>query len=182
MSSLFPVCSRPSFNTNFVLNATIHILILLSIVSGFFFFYVSGLSQEKYQSEIKKAIEENLIPQLEKIDTSGTLKSTLQKLDLEKLSEYYALPSSSKNNWWLSRVTALALLMLLISVIGMSLILQQSCNQCPPLWDIIKENIYLFTLVGMVEVGFFMMIARKFVPTKPSLMISSVVKSIQKNL
>lgn len=177
-------CTRPPQNTSFFINAVLHIVILLTIVSSFFFFYVSKLSQDKFKHELKNIINENLGETLRTSDKTGTLKEGLKNIDLTRVIAYYKDKEDEVmkvQNQWLFRVTVICILALFVTVILSIAILRQSCNQCAPMSHILKENIILFAFIGIVEVTFFMKVASKYVPTKPSLMMQSIVDSLKAN-
>jgi hypothetical protein len=177
-------CARPPKNTSFFINVVIHIAILLTIVSSFFFFYVSKLSRDKFKDELEDLINQNLSPAIQKADSNGVIKETLKQLDLNRITKYYKNKTDtamSIQNKWLFRVTLLAIVMLVFTVILSVIILRQACGQCAPFTQILKENIILFTFVGFMEVSFFLTVARNFVPSKPSLMMSTIVESLKAN-
>lgn len=165
----------------FFTNVVLHILILLIIISSFYFFYVSKLSSDKFKSELTDLINNNLEPALQKAD-NGTLKSILSQLDINNVKEYYKNKtdaSAQAQNTWLKRCTALIIIVLLLTIILTYYILKQSCNQSTPMKKLLKENLILFFFVGLIEITFFMLIAKKFVPTKPSLMMETMISSLQ---
>lgn len=44
------------------------------------------------------------------------------------------------------------------------------------------ENLLIFSAVGFVEFMFFKFVATKYIPAPPSLMIKSIINSLQDNL
>jgi hypothetical protein len=177
-------CQRPPKNVSFFVNAVLHILILLVIVSTFYFVFVEKLSKEKFQDELEDLINTNLGPALVNADKDGAFKLALQNINIDHIVNYYQNKTDKAmtiQNRWLKRVVVMAIVFLIVTIILTIYILKISCHQCAPFSHILKENILLFMFVGVVEVTFFMTIARKFVPTEPSLMMRSIVDSLKNN-
>jgi flagellar biosynthesis/type III secretory pathway M-ring protein FliF/YscJ len=177
-------CERPPKNVSFFVNAVLHVLILLVIVSTFYFAFVEKLSREKFQEELEDLINTNLGPALINGDKDGALKTALQGLNMDHIVSYYQNKTDKAmqiQNRWLFRVVIMAILFLVVTIVLTVYILKISCHQCAPFSHILKENLLLFMFVGFVEVTFFLMIARKFVPTQPSLMMQSIVDSLKAN-
>lgn len=180
-----PGCVRPGKNTNFFVNGVLHVLILLMIVSSFFFLYVSQLSKDKFEDELRDMINNNLGNAIQTADTKQDLKNMLKQMPMDTVVNYYENkvdPASDLQNQWLKRTIVMIIIALFITVVGTLVILKLSCHQSVPFWSILKENIIMFALVGCVEIAFFMYIARNFVPTKPSLMMQAIVDSMKRNL
>ena len=178
------LCSRPPKNVNFFLNTVVHILILLLIISGFFFLYVSKLSQDKFKSEVTDLVDQNFNTLIKTADKDQVVKKLLSEVNVDRISDYYQNQTDQVKqltNTWLSRVTIMAIAMLVFTIIMVVVILKSSCGQCIPILEIIKENVILFAFVGFVEISFFLFIAKKFVPTKPSLMMESMISSLKAN-
>lgn len=178
------VCQRPPKNVSFFINSVVHVVILLTIVSTFFFFFVSKLSRDKFKEELEDLVNQNLSPAIQKADSAGVLKAALQRLDLTQITNYYQNKTDEAmkiQNRWLFRVTVLSIMMLIFTLVLSVVILKQSCGQCTPLSHILKENLILFAFVAVVEVSFFLVVARKFVPTQPSLMMKAMVDSLKAN-
>ena len=173
-----------SKNMNFFINVVLHMFILLCIISAFFFFYVSKLSSEVFKNELDDIITNHLQQSLRNADKNNVIKNTLNNVDLNRYVSYYQNRTdraSEIQNTWLERVTLVALACLLFTIILSIVILKFSCQQSTPFTSILKENIILFLFVGVVEVSFFIFIARKYIPTKPSLMMQTIIDSVKKS-
>lgn len=179
-----PSCEPASKWTDFLVNSFLHILILLLIISAFFFLYVSKLSTDTFQNEIGDIIDDNLTPAIVDADkkSGGKLKSALQSLPWDKISDYYATtkdPTTQNQNSWLKTITITCVTVLALTVCLIMAVLYFSCNQCASFWTILKENAIIFLFVGLIEVSFFMLIAKHYIPVKPSLMMSTTVDSLK---
>lgn len=182
ISSSGQICTRPPRNVNFFINALLHMVILLTIVSAFYFAFVSKLSQQKFREELTDLIASNLGPALQSADKNGALKDILKTLNMDRITQYYQNKSDRAitiQNRWLFRLTLISILFVIFTIVLSIYILKISCHQCAPFSHILKENLVLFFFVGIVEVSFFLFIARKFVPTRPSLMMKSIIDSLK---
>lgn len=180
-----PICVKPPKNVNFFINSIIHIFILLTIISAFFFVYVSNLARSKFHNELADTINDNLTPALEKADKDQYIKDLLKNIQpqLNQASVYFQGENESTTieNQWLMKTTILIIAMLVLTTVIIIIILKLFCKKIP-FTVILRENIILFTLVGAVEIMFFLFIAKNFIPTKPSLVIQTLFDSLKKNL
>jgi hypothetical protein len=175
-------CYKPPKIANLMLNGFVHVLILLTIIATFFFLYVSNLAKNKFHNEIKSVLDDNLQNILEKTDKNKNLKKILIQLNpvIQKASAFYNKNTNNTNteNEWLMKSTIFFILFILMIIIIVLFIIKLFCQKIP-FTIIIKENIILFTLIGTVEILFFMYIAKNFIPTKPSLVINTVLNSLK---
>lgn len=176
-------CPSSQKGLNFGINAILHVFILLLIVSTFYFVYVSQLSRNKFQGQIKDIIDDNLIPFLNKVDSKHTIKTILQGINLDKISEYYNRPNEATvlENMWLLKSTVIILIAVFLLIVASIVIIGTICRSLP-LLSILKENVILFSLVGVVEITFFLYVAKNYVPTKPSLVMDTIVETLNKEL
>lgn len=178
----YPLCNKPPKNLNFFINAIVHIFILLTIISSFFFVYVSQLAKNKFHSELSDVVKNNLGPSLQKADKDRYIKTLLQGMgpNLSQATQYFngENEATAIENKWLMWTTIGIIVVLVLTVIIILAIIKLFCQKIPFV-TILKENIILFTLVGAVEVVFFLFIAKNFIPTKPSLVMETVVNSLK---
>lgn len=175
------LCRPDSKNMNFFVNSILHVLILLTILATFFFAYVSNLSKDKFHDELQDAFKNDLIPELEKADSKGILKRFLQKIDLNKVSEYYDKPNQAtilQNNWLFGTVIASIGIFFLILMVILGLFKYFFYNI--PIMSILWENIILFLLVGCIEISFFLFIGKNYIPIKPSLIPNTIINKVKK--
>lgn len=189
MSSIKEQCILPSekdvHKIKFKINIVIHMIILFTILTVFFFNYISKISTSTFQSEIQNIISQNI----EQAITNET-KEKIKALNpvvipyLNNIIEETKEPSEYviEHNRWLKLV---AFSFILISIFGTALIIyiyNKSCNIHIPIWHILLENLITFIFVGLVEFLFFTNIALKFVPAPPSLLISSFINKFKFDL
>ena len=180
----YPLCNKPPKNLNFFINSIVHVFILLTILASFFFIYVSNLAKNNFHSELADVVNDNLGPVLQKADKDQYIKKLLQNMEptLSQSIEYFNTDSQATTiqNKWLMYSTIGIIFGLVLTMIIILIIIKIFCRKIP-FWSIIKENMILFSLIGTVEVVFFLFIAKNFVPTKPSLVLQTVLNTIKKD-
>lgn len=167
-------------STYLSMNVLIHVIILFSFLSMFFFAFVSKVEEKAFKNELGDMIEENLnkvimnnqevkpylhdiSPSLKKINVlyQDDDRFTLERNILVKFSAIF---------------TVLVLLSIFITIVAT---LAFGCDRKVSLKHLIIENIIIFILIGMVEYMFFTRIAIKFVPTTPSLMVNTLINTLK---
>ena len=74
------------------------------------------------------------------------------------------------NNAWTitSNIISICFIFLLLCIFLFTLVINENKNTPDMVKHIFIENVILFTFIGIVEVGFFILIGKKFIPTPPS--------------
>lgn len=177
-------CKITPKSITLIISIIVHILILLVIISTFYFLYVSEVAKKSFKNEIKHAVDDNMIPSIKKSDTSGQFKKILKDSNLEILKEHFKTETdvTKLQNEWLVKANYGVLLGTLLLLLVTIFILYFSCGKVSPYNTIMLENIILFSLIAVVELVFFLYIGSKFIPTKPSLIMKTFVESVEKNL
>jgi hypothetical protein len=167
--------------TSFALNVLLHVLILFTLLSVLYATYISKVETDAFKSEIKSAIGDNLPKTLAANDKDGAFRKVLQGAPLDTLAKLYAKPERATTvyNKWLFRTMAIVVTGIVLTTAIVMLFLYFSCNQCVPFWTILRDNAIVFLLIGVVEFLFFMTIARRFIPSPPSLMLRRVYDDLK---
>lgn len=181
-------CIKPTGNLVFLINVVLHVLILFTLLSLIFTFYISNVEKQAFEEEFDNLIDSNVPNVLHQVNdaTNGALKVGLKGASspLGALEKLYSQPSQTNKiyNDGLRKMNILIGIVILMTLVAIVLTLKLSCNQCVPLWDIIKENLVVFAFVGVAEFMFFTYIASKYVPSPPSLLASSFFDSLKENM
>jgi hypothetical protein len=159
------------------LNVIIHVLILFSILSAFFFFHVTGIETAAFNSEFDK-MGSLITTQLASLPQST--KQAIRNLPLAQAAALYSVPDETvvEHNKWVARIP-LFVLMSLILVLIMPFITCKFCFDMKGLWI---HNAIIFTFVGIIEIGFFYFIASNYIPVPPSTMVNTAFSQIKANL
>lgn len=171
-----------SKSASMLLNVNLHILILFTILATFFFVYISQMTSQLFKEEMSNLIDDG-IDSLRKTDTTGEMKNNIKAMPLSPLVEYYKNTpdkAQSTQNKWLFIITCVIIGILLIFFL-MLVFVYKSLKVNVDFLEIIGENVILFSLVGCVEIGFFLLIARNYVPVLPSTISNTMVKRLEEN-
>lgn len=169
--------SVPKITDPISLNVIVHVILLFTILSLFFFLYISTIMKDAYKNEfdhLGHAIAEKLK------DAPASVQQAIRSLPLEKAAALYSLPdpTNEMNNAWLQRIPV-------ILFIGMMLILivaYMACNYCFDIKHLWIHNIIIFVFIAIIEFGFFYFIAKRFIPVAPSTLAVAAIDRIRKNL
>jgi len=180
------ICIEPSINTSFIFNISLHIIILFTILSVFFMVYISKIASESLNSELKDNIENGFNTLIKNMTTKQKtiLRSVVGKVPLDSLLEMYKDKDSyveMYNNMLFKIIIIINIALFGIIITGITL-LTKNCNQCIPVGKIIKQNLLTFGVVGVVEYLFFTKVALKFIPVKPSTIITESVNSVKNSI
>ena len=157
---------------NFIINLVLHSIIIFTILSIFFIFVISKLSEEIFNEEISHIFIHN-IPFNKINDSDSNI--------INKLINIYSDPDKTikfHNDGIINSLIIINIL-LWIGFIIIVLILY-NCKMNLHITHIIIENIFVFFIIGNIEYIFFKYIASKFIPVEPSF-ISKKFLEIVKN-
>lgn len=170
-------------STHVGLNITIHVIILFSFLSLFFFLYVSRVEENAFKTEIGNLIDDNMYTILE--DHKAAIKPMIQNATptLQVLKTQFAEPEAAtiKQNAFVKFTAGFTILMLLGICLSIVLTLVIDCKKKVPISQILLENTFTFLLVGIIEFLFFTKIAMKFVPAPPTLMLKTIFQTFIAN-
>lgn len=169
-----------------LVNVILHVCILFTILGAFFQFYISFIEEKEYKKEIS-SLTNNF-----KNELSSTLsknkkqeepfKTALREIPFESLYEIYKHPAKATtiNNTWLKIVIWTVVCFLFVILFSMLSIYYFRCGGCKiNFYEVLTENILIFILVGSIEVLFFLFIAAKYVPVKPSTMSDVFLETLK---
>lgn len=159
------------------LNITVHIIILFSFLSLFFFLYVSKIEEQAFKDEIGDVIEKNVQSALEKRRNIALplVRDAVPFLQYAKIQHTGPEQASLKQNFFVKFSAGFTVLLLVGICLSIILTLTFDCNKKVPVSEILLENTATFILVGILEFLFFTRIAMKFVPAPPTLMLKTII-------
>ena len=167
-------------NTHLVLDVLVHVLILFTFLSMFFFTFVSKVEQKAFEEELGGMIEKNVTAALD-----SKKESILPYIDdirpqVNTIKQLYVGPDrfGQATNKTI-KISCIFVAVILISIISTIIVVGKDKVN---ILGILKENVITFFFVGIVEFWFFTNIAIKFIPTTPSLMVNTLYSSINDKL
>ena len=163
MTTKIKDCIKLKGYEELILNLFMHVFILCLVLILFFFLIVSKLERKNLENELKKNIKSS-------IESSSINKNKYQSQLLFKIANLYDLKNEADliyNNSLLN-YSVMVCLFLIICFIIILITMKYYGNRCTYFLPILFENILLFMCVGIIEFIFFINIAIKYIPVKPS--------------
>ena len=175
--------SSASYN----INITLHVLILFTFLTIFFFTFLS-------QVEVKNV--NNLMSKLVRDQTKNTLdliKSNSDKIpelkisndilnnvanNMEKSSKV-PIKSISDNNKKLKKISIIMISCIFLLLVGMIIYYKVYKKYDIGFSHILIENLIIFSFAGIIEYLFFTNVAVKYVPVTPDVATSSILDGIK---
>jgi len=161
----------------------IHVSILALVLTVFFWTVIQPIAKRAIDKELNTGINKIFDKINIQIPEDSSIKSAAC-VALKELNTKYSKPdvaTESKNKWLLG-ANIMAVCILFATLAGAWLTLFYSCKKKVSLGLLIRENILLFGIIGLVEAAFFIFAAQKFVPVPPSTMGTMFIKKMQDKL
>ena len=170
---------------NYTLNISLHILILFSFLTIFFFSFISHLEQKSVDEALTSAINGQVGQLLTKLDGFSqdfinidwkTINDVAEKIQKDAVG---ALPAVKKNHRKLLIVgiSMIVGLFVIFSSIYVYFGVYKGVNIN---WKkIVIENLIVFSFVGIIEYLFFTTVASKYVPVTPDLLSKTILDRIK---
>lgn len=159
--------------TNLFYSVYLHVFLLFCFLTILFWVVISKTEGDSINNEIINGIKGNL----KDIKISTDL---LSNDSIEYLKKYYEGEDSTvdRNNKQLLMFNIAFIVLLLVGFLGGVFVRYKLCGKSINWTEVLLENAIILIIVGMIEYYFFMNIASKYVPVKPSYMPSVVQKKI----
>lgn len=173
---------------NYSLNIGLHMLILFTFLTIFFFAYVSKLEKKAASDAMEQIIEEqtgNILAQFNKFDGKFTDKpiikwSAVRKLAQDIVDKNQGEDKDIKENNEKLRVIGISMIVgLLILWIGSVLFFKFIQKRDINLGHIVVENLVIFAFIGVIEYGFFTKVASKYIPVTPDFVAIRLLERIK---
>ena len=170
--------------TNLFFGVILHVLLLFIFLTIFFWTVIRNVESKSLYQElddnIKKGLKDvNIVSELENLGVSGTEIQEIQ--DIKKYYDgYFSVEDQTfkNNNSQLLLFNIVIIVLIAFSLFATIFVRYLICGQTLNFMEIIGENLLVLVLVGIIEYFFFMQIASKFVPVKPSYITEVIKKHI----
>lgn len=177
---------------NYSLNIGIHVFILFTFLTVFFFVFASNLAKKSINNSLSTIIDDKtgeLLNELDKWDKKikpdtypnikwDEVNKLASKIVINSENE---LPEILKHNTRLKWIGIVMIISLLVFLIGMYLYYRFVLKLDVHLGYILIENIIIFAFIGAIEAYFFLNIASKYIPVTPDFVATTVLERIKKN-
>ena len=171
--------------TMLALGGLLQVAILWTFLTAFYQVYISRVETRALDHQMSDLIRRNVPKALAKADTPAkSLKSLLRSLDLGRVADLYRRPDEAveTSNRWLFVVAWVVAAALFGGVAVLLAVVFGSCGlegAGPDVLDVVRENVWLFLVVGVVEFLFFQHIAAKFIPAAPSDLVHGLLRRLR---
>lgn len=165
------------------INILVHVIILFTFLSAFFFIYISKLESEAFKNELGSKIEDKINELLDSnpniLDSLGSVKPFI-----EKLMKTYDKPmrSTIEHNITIKLMSGFTILILFGILVTILLTVTFECRENVPIGKILLTNIVIFTCIGIIEYMFFTKVAIKYIPVSPSIMVDTMMEAAKSTL
>ena len=170
---------------NYSLNISLHVLILFSFLTIFFFAFISHLEQKSVDDALTSAINSQVGQLLDNLDKYAPSDAKIDWKTINDIAEKIqkdaagALPEVKQNHHRLLIVgiSMIAGLFALFSGMYVYFGVYKGMNIG---WKrILLENLIVFGFVGVIEFLFFTKIAIKYVPVTPDLLSKTILDRVK---
>lgn len=171
---------------DFLINILVHILIILTILTLFFWIFVSKKETRIVQNEFLKNIDSGFQGLKNKLDEEQKERVSQVVSDIEPglkiFEKYFKRPDRGylATNKCLKENNIRFIIYLIIFILGISLVYAYYCGGKIHIKNILKENLIIFAFIGVFEYIFFRQIADQFIPIKPSFLSNSIKDQVNK--
>lgn len=156
----------------FLINLMFHVFILFTFLTIFFFKFISVMTEDHIDAELKSIVEDQTNNLMKSVDANDTKQ--LIRWDLvEAISGQLVASSSGEvkfitdNNKQL-KANTFCVIWIMLTVIITSVVYFMFRGVNLHLKYLLLENFVIFTFIGMIEIYFFLNIASQYVPVVPS--------------
>lgn len=159
---------------NLFFSITLHICLLFTFLSGFFWLVISKTETRSINRELEHTIN--------KIKNMDLFKNIPNRKEIKQyLINYFSNQNKSrqKNNDLLFTMNICIIVLLFIVLLAVVYVRVVICKESISVYEIIIENILILLFVGALEYFFFQNIASKYVPVDPSYLTDSLEKYIK---
>lgn len=184
------------YKVNFSLDIGLHVLILFTFLTIFFFAYISKLEKQNLDNVTNNVIIEKSDSILNSIDDwQNNLNNWNKNFDIEinwktidciadKLIEDSkdVSPKIKQNNDDLFKGSIIAICTAFFLFIGLTLFLKYYMKYDIHVKHILIMNFVIFSLTGLIEFLFFQDVASKYIPVTPDFTTNTVLERIKTNI
>lgn len=175
-------------SASYQINITLHIFILFTFLTIFFFTFLSKVETENINNVTKDLIKSQTSIILSDINdniSKVTPDITQDKIDLNKLADNLEnsskkdIPELKNNNNKLLYISIGIILFIFFIFIGLIIYYKVYKKQDIGFKHILLENIIIFSFAGLIEYLFFMYVAVKYIPVTPDVLTGSILDNIE---
>lgn len=175
-------------NMNFSLDVALHVLILFTFLTIFFFVYVSKLEKQSLDYTITNSVSDNtniLLNDTKQLSQKYNIKINWNTINdiatkLVKTSQG-EVPEIKENNDRLYKGSIIAIIVGYFLFIAIVIFLKYYMGYDIHIGRILLMNTIIFSVTGLIEYFFFTNVASKYVPVMPNEISDTMLERIKYN-
>ncbi len=169
-------------NPTFIADVYIHSLILFTFLTVLFTFLIIKLSKDSFKSELEHVLG-NLKPTFDNIKETPIFKYNMLDINFKNIidktheDDVYVKKNNDENNNMMILINVLFWVFIIFTII----LFNYNCSQSGKIdWlEILIQNVIIFSVIGLIEFLFLKLVIIKFVPVKPSFLITKTFELVK---
>lgn len=172
------------------INLLLHVFILFLFLTVFFFIYISKVERKNITDNLTNLINNQTRKTLSEIDKwdkkipgANIDWKKVNKIAQDMIDQHQGTEKSiithNRKVFWVSIGVLVALFLCLVGIV---LYYKYYKHYYINLQGILGENLIIFALIGVIEILFFIFIARKYIPITPDVAGVTVIKAVKRNI
>lgn len=176
-------------NINFSLDIALHVLILFTFLTIFFFSYISKLTKQSLDYVTNDAINNQTDDILNKINDLSSKYNF--KINWNKINDISTniinksnndTPEITENNDRLLTGSIIAIIIAFIIFIVIIIVLKYHFKYDIHIKHILIMNLVIFSLTGLIEYLFFVNVASIYIPVTPNFTTDTMLEEVKKQI
>ena len=177
------------YNINFSLDIALHVLILFTFLTIFFFAYVSKLEKQTLDDTISNSVADNtdtLLTDINQLSQKYNIKinwDVINKIAATLIKNSQGeVPQIRENNDRLYKGSMIAIIVGFILFMSTIIFLKYYMKYDIHIGHILLMNLIIFSITGLIEYFFFTKVASKYVPVMPNEISDTMLERIKHNI
>jgi hypothetical protein len=169
------------FDNEFIGNIFIHVILLFTFLTLFFYIYVSKIEINAFKNNINDYISKIVDYIVGNTDNSYLKMISKNDNILTSLINFFNVPSRyvNEHNQLLLISTISIIISLIILVTCILIALYYNCNYSLPIMKMLKENIILFVCISIIEYLFFTYVSYQYKPVNENDLLNEIIIHLQ---
>jgi hypothetical protein len=182
------------YNINFSLDIALHVLILFTFLTIFFFTYISKLEKQNLDNTTNNAIINNMDSLLDSVDKFQEKLKEMNKIinidwkAADNIADTLIQNSQGEsqkikeNNDKLFKGSIIAISVAFAFFTGLVIFLKYYMGYDIHVKHILLMNFIIFSITGAIEFWFFQNVASKYIPVGPDFVSNTILERVKYNI
>ena len=176
-------------SVNMSVDIGLHIFILFTFLTIFFFAYVSKLEKQSVDDTTNNLINDQTVTFLNELNSwdiklnTGIKWDNVDKLAINMQNQYHtSVPYIEDNNKNLLKNSIIIIIIIFILLVLTIIFIKYFTKYDLQLKNIIITNIIVFSITGIIEYLFFTQVAIKYIPFTPDFTSKTILERVKHNI